>query len=383
MRAVGFLAMWMMGGCVPAAAPEVEDPVADALLAQVGPGVVLPALGEATAPFDALRAAAVAWQAAPSDPELQRAVADAWTPAFVAWQALEPLQVGPAGSSLYVAGGRDLRDRIYSWPTVDPCGVDRQVVLGDVSPAAVAGLFVDRTGLAALEAIAFAPVGAHRCPFSVDIARDGTWDALGVEAQQARRATFAASLAEDVVAQLEALRAAWSPGEGGWGAVLASPGPENAAYARRGDALDAVFGAMFYVERSVKDGKIGRPIGRVSCPTESCAGEAESPFARASLPAIRSNLASIDALYMGADGVGFDDLLADRGHGDVDAAVVAALADARAAADAASVPLQDAMGDPAADALFDAVKALADLLEGDLATVLTLAIPDEAAGDND
>jgi predicted lipoprotein len=377
------LAVLALSACVPAPPPTPDDPVADALLEQVGPGVVAPALDAVVAPFDALGSAAAAWATAPMDPARQAAVAEAWTPAFLAWQALEPLQIGPAGSSLTVPGGRDLRDRVYGWPVVDPCGVDRQVVLGEVSAEAVTGLLLDRTGLAALEALAFSRPGEHRCPFSVDIARDGTWDALGVEEQQARRATFAASLASDVVAQIATLRAAWSPDEAGWGATLASPGADNPAYASRDDAIDAVFGAMYYVERAVKDGKIGRPIGRVSCPTESCASEAESPFARASLPAIRVNLASIEATYLGAGGVGFDDLLLDRGHGDVDAAIQSALASARLAAEEAALPLQDAAGDPAADRLFDEVKAVADLFEGDLATVLTLAIPEEAAGDND
>ena len=35
------------------------------------------------------------------------------------------------------------------------------------------------------------------------------------------------------------------------------------------------------------------------------------------------------------------------------------------------------------EALYEAVKAVTDLLKGDLAVVLSLVIPSEAAGDND
>jgi predicted lipoprotein len=372
-----------LAACIPEAPPAAEDPTADALLAQVGPGVVVPALDAAAPAFEALRVAAAGWASAPSDAEAQRAVADAWLPAFLAWQAVEVLQIGPAGSSLTVAGGRDLRDAIYSWPTVDACGVDRQIVLGEVGADDVGALLLDRTGLAAIEALAFSTPGVHRCPFSVDIARDGTWDALGVDAQASRRATFAASLASEVEAKLAALRLVWSPDGEAWGEVLATPGGDNAVYASRAASLDAVFRAMFYLEKSVKDAKIGRPMGLVSCPTESCADEAEAPFALASIAAIRANLAAFELLYRGADGVGFDDLLRERGHGDVDDAIQGALAAARAAAEVASVPMQTAAGDASSIELFDAIKALTDLLKADLAIVLTLSIPDEASGDND
>ena len=49
------------------------------------------------------------------------------------------------------------------------------------------------------------------------------------------------------------------------------------------------------------------------------------------------------------------------------------------------MPLQDAIVEQPADveALHAAVKRVADALKGDIATVLTLQIPAEAAGDND
>jgi predicted lipoprotein len=369
--------------CTPAV-EQADDPVADALLAAVGPAVIEPAVAAAAAPFDALVATTEAWAASPADEGLRATAGEAWRAAFLAWQAVEVMQVGPAGSSLSVVAGQDLRDRIYSWPTVDRCGVDRQTVLGgwEVDGFAEA-LLIDRIGLDAIESLLMSPAGVHACAFSVDIARDGTWDALGVESVQARRAAYAATLASAARANLDALASAWSAEGGNFSATLGTPTEDNPVYDDREEALDALFRAMFYVETAVKELKVGRPSGRIACPAESCAGDAEAQLADASLEAIRVNLASFEGLYLGAEGVGFDDLLVDRGFGDVDAAMRAAIAGAKAAADAATLPMEDATGDPAATALYDALKVVTDLLKGDFATVLTLAIPSEAAGDND
>ena len=34
------------------------------------------------------------------------------------------MQLGPAGSSLSAVAGADIRDEIYSWPTINPCRID-------------------------------------------------------------------------------------------------------------------------------------------------------------------------------------------------------------------------------------------------------------------
>ena len=47
---------------------------------------------------------------------------------MAAWQELEGLQIGPAGSSLSTIGGQDLRDEIYSYPNVNRCRSDQETV---------------------------------------------------------------------------------------------------------------------------------------------------------------------------------------------------------------------------------------------------------------
>jgi hypothetical protein len=70
------------------------------------------------------------------------------------------------------------------------------------------------------------------------------------------------------------------------------------------------------------------------------------------------------------------------GREDLAADLLSALDGADAAAAAVSSPLEGA-SQAELDALYAAVKAATDLLIGDVATVLGLEIPSEAAGDVD
>src|SRR5690606_25386911 len=121
------------------------------------------------------------------------------------------------------------------------------------------------------------------------------------------------------------------------------------------------------------------------CGSDSCTGEIETTLAGGSDTWIAANVAGSRRLFLGGDGVGLDDLLQDLGHGDVADDLSTALDAAEAAATALDLPIDVAVTeDPeAARALYDALKGATDLLKGDLATLLALQIPNEAAGDND
>ena len=79
------------------------------------------------------------------------------------------------------------------------------------------------------------------------------------------------------------------------------------------------------------------------------------------------------------------DRLDAAGHGDLGVEILARTDAALSRVRGLQGPLSEAVVDRPADvqALHDDVKAVADLLKGDLATVMVLEIPSEAAGDND
>lgn len=379
-------------GCGPGGTDEVtpEQEVLERVLAQVGPGVVSPALDRFEQALLALQADVGGWQGALAggDAEAARAAAQAsWHAAMAAWQELELMQLGPAGTSLSVVGGADLRDRIYAWPSLNRCRVDQETVTGAWSEAEFFSTsLVNVQGLGALEALLFAAPEENGCPAHTEPNASGAWAALGPAGVTERRAGYAAATVAELLRVTDTLQAAWSPEGGDFGGQLASAGAEGSAYTSASEALAAVYDALFYLELRTKDRKLARPLGlRDECTGTSCVAEVEAQLAGASTDCVAANLVGFRALLTGGDGEGLDDLLVELGHGDLRDALLAALDGADAAAAALTTPVEvAATTDPApAVALHDAVKAVTDLLKGDLAVVLAVQVPAEAAGDND
>ncbi|MDP2310403.1 MAG: imelysin family protein [Pseudomonadota bacterium] len=369
--------------------PNVVVETLAAALADVGPYVVRPALDRAAAAADTLVIAAEAWEAAEASgtggAEAQAAAQAAWWGLMEAWQEVEVLQIGPAASSLTAAGGADLRDSVYSWPTVNRCRVDQETVEAAWDDADFFSTnLVNVYGLAALEVLLYAPAGENVCAATVGINTDGSWAALGVEGVQRNRASYARALATHTASMADDLVSRWDPAGGDFGAQLANAG-DASVYETPEQALNAVFDALFYLETSTKDRKLGYAVGAGDCVETSCIASIESPIAGGSHAWVKVNLRAFRTLYLGGEGTGMDDVVRSLGEEALADALLVALDEADAAAAAVTTPYDVAMTNDRApmDALYAAVKAVTDLLKGDIATVLLLQIPSEASGDND
>ncbi|MFT4979896.1 MAG: putative lipoprotein, partial [Myxococcota bacterium] len=242
---------------------------------------------------------------------------------------------------------------------------------------------VNSYGLDALEYLLWAGPG-NDCPSQVDINADGTWDALGADNIEQNRAAFARTISTELSRQAAALKDAWSPDGGDFSGQLTletAGGP----YSSEQEALDALFSALFYVEIATKDRKLAVPLGLQDCSTETCPEDVEHRYSGLGAAAVEANLLGFRDLFTGGAGFGLDDLLVDLGHGDLSIQILADLDVALAAAAVIEAPLDEAIASQpdAVLALHDAIKMVADALKGDLATVLMLEIPAEAAGDND
>ncbi len=388
---------WLLLGGLTAAAmlqPLACRPVGDSAggpaaqaqldaLAQVGPGVVMPALEAFVVEADALERALAAWAAAPTDPAAHLAAQDAWVEAFLAWQAVEVMQIGPAASSLTAIAGADLRDEIYSWPTINACRVDQETVEADWDRDSwFTENLVNSYGLDAIEYLLWAGPD-NDCPGQVPINEDGSWAALGEAGVAANRAAYAEALASHISEQATGLRDTWDPAGGDFSGALATA--DGAPYASNQDALNAVFDALFYLETMSKDRKLAVPLGLQDCGVDDCSTTVEALHSGLGAAAIAANLRAFRDLFTGADGDGIDDLLDELGEGELAARVLADTDAAIALADGLSAPLDEAVVQRTAnvEALHDRLKAIGDVLKGDLATVLTLQVPAEAAGDND
>lgn len=318
------------------------------------------------------------------------ATRQAWLAAMASWEVAEVLQYGPAAPALS-PGGLGLRDLIYSWPLVARCKVDEQIVNRFYANDAFFGsssvsLSSGRT-LHALEYLLFYEGADNGCTQFSPINSSGSWAKLGDAEVRARRLAYSARAAEDVLRQADALVHAWSPTGGDFTSKLVEAGP---VYDSEQKALNAVGGALFYVEKQTKDGKLAIPMGiDMACPAASCPDQVEAVFARTSVDHIAQNLRGFRKLFQGCAeenaGFGFDDWLVAVDAGDLSTRMLTALDGAEAAVATLDVPLETlVVSDPArVQRVYDAIRALAVLLKTEFVTTLNLERPAGTVGDND
>ena len=310
----------------------------------------------------------------------------AYTDAMLGWQRVEMLQLGPGADSAGVEGGF-LRDEVYSWPSVNTCRVDQEVVVAEYGNADfIDTRLVNAYGFDALEYLLFGDSFENTCAPQVAINADGAWDALGEAEISVRRAAYAASITTAIAGVADTLEATWAEG-GEWHGYLTDPG--SGPLGGTQTAMDEVLRAMLYVDKDLKDTKLARPAGIKDCTTDVCLDDLESLWAGLSKEQAIANLEGFQRLFWaGPDaegGVGFDDLLAAVGEGALGEEMLADTDAAIAALEAVDGTFVEALtADGAAlDASHAAVVELTDDLKGDFPTVLMLNIPTEAAGDAD
>ncbi|HMJ11743.1 MAG TPA: imelysin family protein [Polyangiaceae bacterium] len=338
----------------------------------------------------ALREAASGFAATP-DAQHRDTARAAWQQAINAWEEAELFSFGPAAASTE-PGGKDFRNLIYSWPLNGRCKVDEQIVsrfyeTPDFFGPPTRSLINGRT-LSALEYLAYYEGTDNGCHQLSPINSNRTWAAIEPSALTARKAAYAAAAAEDVFTQARALVQAWQPEQGNFRATLTQTG--NPVFASEQAALNAISDAMFYLEKQVKDQKLGVPLGLLpECPSPPCVDAVESRWANASLEHVRSNLRGFRGLFQGCGvgnaGIGFDDWLVATGSADLADRMLRALDAADAAATGLDQPLQQLLVADLARvrALHEAIRGVTTLLKTEFVTNLNLELPATSEGDND
>lgn len=327
-----------------------------------------------------------AWASDPSD-ATRGQLQQAWLEAMQAWQVAEVFRFGPAAVSSD-PGGQDLRDQIYAFPFQSRCKIDEALV--DQSYASdFAALTFNRKGFGALEYLIFYGGSDNGCTAFSPINGDGTWAALSAEELLARKSGYAAAAAADLKQQSSKLVAAWSPDGGNFAATLLAAGSSQSPYTSEQHALNAVSDALFYIEKEVKDFKLGKPLGLYECVSDTCPSALESLYAARSQSFISQNLRGFRLLFQGCgpdySGLGFDDWLTAVGAGDLSARMLQALTAAERAVAALDPTLDQALTSnptPARE-VHAVLKVLTDLLKADFVTALNLELPKAAEGDND
>ena len=369
--------------------PEGEE-ARRAVLASTVSNVIVPGYERFAAKASDLKIALDAFaeaEASSDEAADPTAVRTAWAEAMLAWQEAELFILGPA-APMAQAGGKGLRDRIYSWPIVNPCRVDQETVRetwGDSTN--LPSLPANVRGLAAIEWLLHAPQ-TNACPPQAAINADGTWAAMNAEEVRRKRAFHASMLGLQLAFDANELRDAWQPSKGNFAKELAEAGL-TPTYRSAQEGLNTVSDAMFYLDKEVKDMKLAIPLALRDCAETVCPDKTENPTSRRSKEHLVANTRAFIQLFHGgsdaATGTGFDDLLIAVGASSLADTIALRLDEAIAALEAIEGPLEEAVVSDKAkvQAAYDKLRAVTDLLKTELLSVLDLELPERADGDND
>lgn len=366
-----------------------------AMLTNLGENVMLPAMEDFAVQADNLQKAAVVYrdELKAANQEVDRtALKTAWKDAMLSWQSVEVMQVGPLA-----ANSGALRDSIYSWPSINTCAVDLEVLFAndeganyDIVPRSVL-----RKGLDALEYLLFTGTLNHSCDNDGLLPNWNTSDEQERQERRELRADFAVKVADGLVARSDQLLAAWK-GQGGFLEKLSNPEASGSGFSSAQDAVNAVSDALFYIEKQVKDIKLAEPLGIKGSTTcdGSCPELVENPLSKRSKEHVRQNLLAFQSLFLGnagnstEDRLGFDDLLNAASGENASAGMEADVQNALDSLDAFDSSFFVALDGSAPDqgsvqVVFDQTKKVTDRLKVEFLELIGLSIPNSAAGDGD
>ena len=330
----------------------------------------------------ALRDAVTALRDDSSD-AAHEAARKAWRTTMQRWSVAELFQFGPVGSKVESAGrdpyhGQGIRDFVYAWPVVGRCRVEEQII-GRGYEKSWSQVQISGRGLFGLEYLLFYGGADHGC--SPNSATGKGWAALDAAGLASAKLDYAAAISADVLEQVHGLREAWKPDGGNFRQTLI----DAKGYENEQQALNVIAWSLLYIEKEVKDWKVGIPAGVT---LTSPVSQPENTFSLSGIEAIRENVRGFRALFQGCGqdgaGLGFDDWLVDVGQGQLAQDMLSALDGAEAAADAFP-PLQQA-SKPELETFYQQLRGLTSLLKADFfgaGSTLNLKLPAGVASDTD
>jgi predicted lipoprotein len=307
----------------------------------------------------------------------------AWRNTMNIWQQAEVMKVGPLADNEGL-----LRDKIYSWPVVNSCSVDFEVVnlkAGVVNgqPFNIANRTPSRRGLAAIEYLLFNEQLNHSCTTST---QPENWDNQTDEYRKVARCEFAVEAARDVNNSAQELIAAWS-GNNGFASTLKAAGSIGNQFSTELEAINRISDGLFYVDTFTKDGKLATPLGLLanSCGSQACPEIVESVYSHHSIINIENNLLAFQKLLTGEAGIGFTHYLIDVGDQDTADSMSTFVQLAIDGVQSYQHTLAEALINNEAQVIqtHADVKEVTDKLKIDFITSLSLELPATSAGDND
>ncbi|MCA9603124.1 MAG: hypothetical protein KC417_13920, partial [Myxococcales bacterium] len=171
--------------------------------------------------------------------------------------------------------------------------------------------------------------------------------------------------------------------------AVATAGDGSKVFSTSQAALNALSDAMFYVEKEVKDMKVGIPVGRTGCDDEICPEDVEAPFSGRSKEHILANLKGFELVFLGdapgTDAEGFDDLLVSAGAEALATKIKGDITTSREALENVDGTLEEALvsDKQSVDDVYDAMNAFVRDLKTEFVSVLDLELPKRVEADAD
>lgn len=336
--------------------------------------VVLPQIDEVQQEIESLEQSLEALFGDSINADLRLVVQNDWQSLMTEWQIMEAMQIGSFASSLDSELGEDIRDEIYSWPTVNPCRIDQETVLNNWGGESFfSDNLVNIYGLDAMEHLLFSDLNTL-CPSQVPPVSDGSWDALGDNGIQENQAEYALALLRKISEHLQIQKD-----------TISSQKDEFSVE----QLFQDQFTALFYLETMTKDRKIGHILGGQDCSYELCLEDVEGVLSDKSLIWLQSNLLGFRALFTANDGLGFDQVLIDSGYENISIEVLEQLNSldlqlTELVEEYDGSLVQAVEADPErVEQVYEDLSVITGFLRVEMAAIFQLEIPIEVAGDND
>lgn len=312
------------------------------------------------------------------DDGARAAVRAAWRTAMEAWSGLELFQFGPiASKTTDKYHGRGLRSFVHPWPATNRCQVETQIATKGYVTNGFDLVVPGGRGLFAVEYVFFHPGVDTACLPNAEASK--IWATLSADDLVRAKVGYARAVGDDVAALAASMANVWAADGENFGAKLLA----HDGYGSEQETLNVVAWSLLYVEKEIKDWKLGGRAG-----VASSAPDSETPFAGVEIENVRANLRAFRRLFQGCgdggEGIGFDDWLTATGATVLATDMLAALDRAEAAA-ATFPPFAQATTEQFS-AFYSEIKPLSDLLKNSFfgsGSPLNLKLPASAASDTD
>lgn len=334
---------------------------------------------------------------------LELEMEEQWNVTMATWQTAEMLWLGPL-----LEGDLALRNRIYGFGTLSrasSCSVDVSAASIDDVDFNITTRANNTRGLGAMEYLIFNKDLNHTCSDLVQ--KTETWNARSEMERKQARCQLAQAVVGNIADNTSQLVQRWSAQGENYRSLFLN---ENNA----SEHLKQLSDALFYLDKEVKDSKLGLPLALAgSCQAQACPEAVESRYAKSSINMVQYNLEAFKALFngvgvKGSDGLGFDDVIrfenapevADLFNQNIDRALQFAKelaasgdtlfseatrqqtsAEAKAACENASA--QTDVSVKSYCTLHGLVKVITDQLRTDFVTIVNVDLPKRTQTDND